>query len=60
MLLILSLCLYSGALLVSCLVFLIRASHLPFSVDKAMAYLLMPKGPREEQWGGVEAGEVRS
>ncbi|XP_021490997.2 palmitoyltransferase ZDHHC19 [Meriones unguiculatus] len=40
MLLILSLCLYSGALLVSCLMFLIRASHLPFSVDKAMAILV--------------------
>lgn len=56
LLLVLSLCLYSGALLVSCMIFLIRTSHLPFCMDKAMAYPPMPKGPREEQWGGVEAG----
>lgn len=40
MLLVLFLCLYSGALLVTCLMFLIHTSHLPFSLDKAMAYLL--------------------
>ncbi|XP_005344965.1 probable palmitoyltransferase ZDHHC19 [Microtus ochrogaster] len=40
MLLILSLCLYSGALLVSCLMFLIHTRHLPFSVDKVMAILV--------------------
>ncbi|OBS75066.1 hypothetical protein A6R68_14380 [Neotoma lepida] len=55
MLLVLSLCLYSGALLFTCLIFLIRTSHLPFSVDKVMAYLHRSKDPREEQWGGVEA-----
>jgi palmitoyltransferase len=38
MLLVLFLCLYSGALLVTCLMFLVRTSHLPFSIDKAMAY----------------------
>ncbi|GAB5576527.1 palmitoyltransferase ZDHHC19 isoform X5 [Prionailurus iriomotensis] len=38
MLLVLSLCLYSGALLVTCLIFLVRTTHLPFSMDKAMAY----------------------
>lgn len=54
MLLVLSLCLYSGAMLVTCLTFLIRTRHLPFSLDKGMAYLLVM---REEQWGGVEAGE---
>lgn len=54
MLLALSLCLYSGALLVTCLTFLIRTRHLPFSLDKGMAYLL---GMREERWGGVGAGE---
>lgn len=53
MLLVLSLCLYSGALLVTCLTFLIRTRHLSFSLDKGMAYLLVV---REEQWGGVEAG----
>uniref|UniRef100_A0A8C5L9D8 Palmitoyltransferase n=1 Tax=Jaculus jaculus TaxID=51337 RepID=A0A8C5L9D8_JACJA len=40
MLLILSLCLYSGSLLVTCLMFLVRTSHLPFSIDKAMAILV--------------------
>lgn len=40
MLLILSLCLYSGAVLVTCLIFLVRTTHLPFSMDKAIAYLL--------------------
>uniref|UniRef100_A0A2K5ZGE7 Palmitoyltransferase n=1 Tax=Mandrillus leucophaeus TaxID=9568 RepID=A0A2K5ZGE7_MANLE len=38
MLLVLSLCLYSGALLVTCLIFLVRTTHLPFSTDKAVAY----------------------
>lgn len=57
MLLILSLCLYSGALLVTCLMFLVRTRHLPFSVDKVMAYLHRSKEPYEEQWGGVEARE---
>lgn len=52
MLLVLSLCLYSGALLVTCLTFLIRTRHLPFSLDKGMAYLLM-----REQGGGAQAGE---
>ncbi|KAM7321930.1 hypothetical protein ACRRTK_018771 [Alexandromys fortis] len=40
MLLILSLCLYSGALLVSCLMFLIHTRHLPFSVDKLVSILV--------------------
>ncbi|XP_033618587.1 palmitoyltransferase ZDHHC19 [Fukomys damarensis] len=40
MLLIVSLCLYSSALLVTSLVFLVRTSHLPFNLDKAMAYPL--------------------
>ncbi|XP_059133266.1 palmitoyltransferase ZDHHC19 isoform X1 [Peromyscus eremicus] len=40
MVLVLSLCLYSGALLLTCLIFLIRTSHLPFSVDKIMAVLV--------------------
>ncbi|XP_045358409.1 palmitoyltransferase ZDHHC19 isoform X1 [Leopardus geoffroyi] len=40
MLLVLSLCLYSGALLVTCLIFLVRTTHLPFSMDKAMAILV--------------------
>ncbi|XP_078309222.1 palmitoyltransferase ZDHHC19 isoform X3 [Panthera onca] len=40
MLLVLSLCLYSGALLVTCLIFLVRTIHLPFSMDKAMAILV--------------------
>lgn len=38
MLLVLSLCLYSGALLVTCLIFLVRTTHLPFSTDKAISY----------------------
>ncbi|KAL6052827.1 hypothetical protein STEG23_013502 [Scotinomys teguina] len=40
MLLVLSLCLYSGSMLITCLIFLIRSSHLPFSVDKVMAILV--------------------
>ncbi|ELW50962.1 putative palmitoyltransferase ZDHHC19 [Tupaia chinensis] len=36
MLLVLSLCIYSGALLVTCLIFLVRTTHLPFSMDKAV------------------------
>uniref|UniRef100_A0A452T801 Palmitoyltransferase n=1 Tax=Ursus maritimus TaxID=29073 RepID=A0A452T801_URSMA len=46
MLLVLSLCLYSGAMLVTCLIFLVRTTHLPFSMDKAIAYL--PGDPRRE------------
>ncbi|CAK7310762.1 Palmitoyltransferase ZDHHC19 [Vulpes lagopus] len=38
LLLVLSLCLYSGAMLVTCLIFLGRTTHLPFSLDKAMAW----------------------
>ncbi|KAG8511016.1 putative palmitoyltransferase ZDHHC19 [Galemys pyrenaicus] len=37
MLLVLSLCLYSGTMLATCLVFLVRTAHLPFSTDKAVA-----------------------
>uniref|UniRef100_A0A8C9GBM1 Palmitoyltransferase n=1 Tax=Piliocolobus tephrosceles TaxID=591936 RepID=A0A8C9GBM1_9PRIM len=40
MLLVLSLCLYSGALLVTCLIFLVRTTHLPFSTDKAIAIVV--------------------
>ncbi|XP_039106750.1 palmitoyltransferase ZDHHC19 isoform X1 [Hyaena hyaena] len=40
MLLVLSLCLYSGAMLVTCLIFLVRTTHLPFSTDKAIAILV--------------------
>lgn len=54
MLLVLSLCLYSGAMLVTCVIFLLRTTHLPFSIDKVIAY---PPGPGGEQWGG--RGEPR-
>ncbi|XP_012635800.2 palmitoyltransferase ZDHHC19 isoform X2 [Microcebus murinus] len=37
MLLVLSLCLYLSALLVTCLIFLVRTTHLPFSTDKVIA-----------------------
>ncbi|XP_040858502.1 palmitoyltransferase ZDHHC19 [Ochotona curzoniae] len=40
MLLVLSLCLYLGALLATCLFFLVHTSHLPFCLDKAMAILV--------------------
>ncbi|XP_054980474.1 palmitoyltransferase ZDHHC19 [Sorex araneus] len=40
MLLILSLCLYSGAVLTTSLIFLVRVAHLPFSIDKAVAVLV--------------------
>ncbi|XP_071070830.1 palmitoyltransferase ZDHHC19 isoform X2 [Dasypus novemcinctus] len=40
MLLVLSLCLYSGSLLVTCLVFFVRTTHLPFSLDKAIAIVV--------------------
>lgn len=68
MLLVLSLCLYSGALLVTCLIFLVRTTHLPFSMDKAMAYPLWDHcgergvGMRDRisggggEWGGWGGG----
>ncbi|XP_056653155.1 palmitoyltransferase ZDHHC19 isoform X2 [Monodelphis domestica] len=37
LLLVVSLCLYTGALLCSCLIFLIRTSQQPFTLDKAFA-----------------------
>ncbi|VCX38070.1 unnamed protein product [Gulo gulo] len=40
MLLVLSLFLYSGAMLVTCLIFLVRTTHLPFSMDKAITILV--------------------
>ncbi|XP_032192307.1 palmitoyltransferase ZDHHC19 isoform X5 [Mustela erminea] len=40
MLLVLSLFLYSGAMLVTCLIFLVRTTHLPFTMDKAIAILV--------------------
>lgn len=49
MLLVLSLCLYSGAMLVSCLIFLVRTTHLSFSMDKAIAYPLGCGDPRPKQ-----------
>lgn len=58
MLLVLSLCLYSGAMLVTCLIFLVRTTHLPFSMDKAIAYL--PGDPRREQWGAQQSAGGRS
>lgn len=50
MLLILSLCLYSGAVLVTCLIFLLRTTHQPFCIDRVVAY---PPAPRGEQWGAL-------
>ncbi|XP_029795386.1 probable palmitoyltransferase ZDHHC19 isoform X5 [Suricata suricatta] len=50
MLLVLSLCLYLGAMLVTCLIFLVRTTHLPFSMDKAMAY--PPRNPSGAQHPG--------
>ncbi|KAK2500418.1 hypothetical protein MC885_020221 [Smutsia gigantea] len=38
LLLVLSLCLYSAAVLVTCLIFLVRTTHLLFSMDTAVAY----------------------
>lgn len=55
MLLVLSLCLYSGAMLVTCVIFLLRTTHLPFSIDKVIAY---PPGLGGEQWEGP--GEPRA
>ncbi|XP_075413276.1 palmitoyltransferase ZDHHC19 [Tenrec ecaudatus] len=40
MLLVLFLCLYSGAVLVTCLVYLVHTTHLPFSIDKAVAIVV--------------------
>ncbi|ELK17593.1 Putative palmitoyltransferase ZDHHC19 [Pteropus alecto] len=40
MLLVLSLCLYSGAVLVTCVIFLLRTTHLPFSIDKVIAIVV--------------------
>ena len=37
-LLLLCLCLYLGSMLVTCMVFLLRTTHLPFSIDKVIAY----------------------
>lgn len=38
MLLVQSLCLYSDAMLVTCLIFLVRTIHLPFTTDKIIVY----------------------
>lgn len=54
MLLVLSLCLYSGAMLVTCLIFLVRTTHLSFSMDKAIAYPLGCGDPRPNSEGGEE------
>ena len=54
MLLVLSLCLYSGAMLVTCLIFLVRTTHLSFSMDKAIAYPLGWGNPRPNSEGGEE------
>lgn len=51
MLLVLSLCLYSGAMLVTCLIFLVRTTHLSFSMDKAIAYPLGCGDPRPNSEG---------
>ncbi|XP_008563601.1 PREDICTED: probable palmitoyltransferase ZDHHC19 [Galeopterus variegatus] len=56
MLLVLSLCLYSGAVLVTCIIFLLRTAHLPFSMNKASVYLHRPSGPYGEQGGGDRRG----
>ncbi|XP_012662346.1 probable palmitoyltransferase ZDHHC19 [Otolemur garnettii] len=40
MLLVLSLCLYLTTLLVTCVVFLVRTTHLPFSTDKVIAVVV--------------------
>ncbi|XP_037381262.1 palmitoyltransferase ZDHHC19 isoform X1 [Talpa occidentalis] len=40
MLLVLSLCLYSCTMLATCLVFLVRTAHMPFSTDKAIAIVV--------------------
>ena len=59
MLLVLSLCLYSGAMLVSCLIFLVRTTHLSFSMDKASAYPLGCGDPRPKQSGEELSTEGR-
>uniref|UniRef100_M3XXX7 Palmitoyltransferase n=1 Tax=Mustela putorius furo TaxID=9669 RepID=M3XXX7_MUSPF len=41
MLLVLSLFLYSGAMLVTCLIFLVRTTHLPFTMDKRVRSILV-------------------
>lgn len=46
MLLLVSLCLYSGVVLAASLIFLVRVAALPFSIDKAIAY---PRGPGESR-----------
>ena len=38
MLLVLSLCLHSGAMLVTCLIFLLRKTQQPLYIDKVVAY----------------------
>nr|KAF6478842.1 zinc finger DHHC-type palmitoyltransferase 19 [Molossus molossus] len=40
MLLVLSLCLYSGAVLVTCLIFLLRTTQQPLSIDKVIAIVV--------------------
>ncbi|XP_066097916.1 palmitoyltransferase ZDHHC19 [Saccopteryx bilineata] len=40
LLLVLSLCLYSGAMLVTCLSFLLRTTHQPFHIDKIIAVVV--------------------
>lgn len=52
MLLVLSLCLYSGAVLVTCLIFLLRMTQQPLSIDKVIAY---PPG----RWAQVGSSRER-
>ncbi|XP_058412515.1 palmitoyltransferase ZDHHC19-like [Diceros bicornis minor] len=40
-LLLLCLCLYLGSMLVTCMVFLLRTTHLPFSIDKVIAIVVV-------------------
>ncbi|XP_058412508.1 palmitoyltransferase ZDHHC19-like [Diceros bicornis minor] len=55
-LLLLCLCLYLGSMLVTCMVFLLRTTHLPFSIDKVIAY---PPGCRVHLGSSGQGGDSR-
>nr|XP_027798989.1 palmitoyltransferase ZDHHC19-like [Marmota flaviventris] len=60
LLLLLSMCLYLGAVLASCVVFLVHRRHMTF-VARAMTYPCSPKGPHWDQlwWRRGRGGQPR-
>nr|XP_044617556.1 palmitoyltransferase ZDHHC19-like isoform X2 [Equus asinus] len=59
MLLVQSLCLYSDAMLVTCLIFLVRTIHLPFTTDKIIVYQSGCGAPLGSARGRHPSGHTR-